>query len=280
MSAFLALLSAASFGAGDFMGGLATRRSGVATTVVMWGHVLGLALLAALVPLFATDAAGEDLAWGAAAGVVGAIGLVLLFRGFALGRMSVVAPITALGAAVVPVVFGLVTGERPPALAIVGSAVALVAIVLVSREEDVTVAETPAQASGLVESLVAGVAFGVFFILVAETSSDSGLIPLVSARAASVTVLVAVTVVLRRRVRIDRTTTAFVVGSGVLDAVANALFLGAVRLGLLSIAAVLSSLYPAGTILLARTLLGERLTRGQVWGLAAGAVGVTMITLG
>ena len=280
MSALLALLSAGSFGAGDFLGGLATRRSGVATTVVMWGHVVGLMLLAALIPLFATDAGGEDLAWGAAAGVVGAVGLVLLFRGFALGRMSVVAPITALGAAVVPVIFGLATGERPSVLAIAGSVVALAAIALVSREEDVTVAETPAQASGLVEAIVAGLAFGGFFILIAETSTDSGLIPLFSARMASVASLAALTLVTRRAVRVDRVTASFIVGSGVLDALANAFFLGAARLGLLSIAAVLSSLYPACTILLARTLLGERLSRSQLWGLAAGAAGVAMITLG
>lgn len=282
MSSLLALFSAATFGAGDFLGGLATRRSGKpAMTVVLIAHIVGFFFMAALAPLFELDAAGRDLLWGALGGLAGVVGLVLLYRGLAIGTMSVVAPITALGAAVLPVVFGLALGERPAAGAIVGAVAALTAIVLVSQPGDG--AETSRggwdrwREGGLPEAMGAGVGFGTFFILLAETSADSGLLPLVSARVASVVALGVLTVVARHSVRFERSALVLVVSAGLFDAGANALFLAAARTGLLSLVAVLSALYPASTILLARVVLGERIGRIQQLGLVAGLVGVILI---
>lgn len=284
MSSVLALLSAAAFGAGDFFGGLATRRSGPATTVVMIAHVVGLIFLAALAPLFGLNAAGSDVLWGIVGGLAGAVGLVLLYRGLAIGTMSVVAPVTALGAAIIPVAFGLISGERPATWAVVGAALALAAIYLVSQPGEVEPSERTAtsrwQAAGLPEAIGAGIGFGVFFILLAETSSDSGLIPLVVARIASVAVLGAVTIGLRRPMQLRGPALLLTVAAGVFDAGANALFLAAARTGLLSLVAVLSALYPASTIVLARVVLGERIGKIQQLGLATGLAGVVLIAVG
>lgn len=274
MASLLALLSAATFGAGDFLGGLATRRSGPSTTVVLNAHVVGLLFLALLAPLFGTDLQSNDAVWGLLGGVAGAIGLVLLYRGLAIGTMSVVAPVTALGAAVVPVTYGLLTGERPDLWAIVGAMLSLVAIYLVSRPND---GESGGSMTGLAEAIGAGLGFGVFFILLAETSSASGLLPLVLARVASVVVLSLVTLSLGRSFRVSRAAMWVTIGAGVFDSGANALFLAAARTGLLTLVAVLSALYPVSTILLARVVLGERLGRGQKLGLAIGLAGVVMI---
>lgn len=282
VASLLALLSAAAFGAGDFLGGLATRRSErPATTVVLVAHIVGFFFMAALAPLFGLDPAGNDILWGVLAGLAGVVGLVLLYHGLAVGVMSVVAPITALGAAVVPVAYGLATGERPAAGAVVGAAAALLAIFLVSRPADAVTPETPIwkrwREGGLVAAVGAGVAFGVFFILLAETSSASGLLPLVAARATSVAALALVVALFRQPVRFARPALWLVVGAGLFDAGANALFLAAARSGLLSLVAVLAALYPAATILLARVVLGERIGRIQQLGLAAGLVGIVLI---
>jgi len=279
MSSLLALLSAATFGAGDFLGGLATRRAGPATTVVLVAHVVGLAFLAALSPIFGFDAGASDVVWGALGGLAGVVGLVLLYRGLAIGTMSVVAPITALGAAVLPVGFGLISGERPAAWALVGAALAMGAIYLVSQPVDPESRDTNGRlrGRGLPEAIGAGFGFGVFFILLAETASGSGLVPLVSARIASVTALSLLTVSLGRRLWLQGEELRLAIAAGIFDAGANALFLAAARTGLLTLVAVLSALYPASTIILARVVLGERIGRMQQLGLAAGVAGVVLI---
>lgn len=278
MASLLALLSAATFGAGDFFGGLATRRSGPATTVVLVAHVVGFFFLAALTPLFGLEASTRDVVWGALGGLAGAVGLVLLYRGLAIGTMSVVAPITALGAAIIPIGFGLAAGERPAAWALVGAALSLVAIYLISQPPG---SEHGSRGrlvdAGLPEAIGAGIGFGVFFILLAETASASGLVPLVSARVASVTVLGLVTVSLGRSLWLQSAGLRLALAAGIFDAAANALFLAAARTGLLSLVAVLSALYPASTIILARVVLGERIGRVQRFGLAAGLAGVVLI---
>lgn len=274
MSSLLALLSAATFGAGDFFGGLATRRSGPSTTVVLNAHVIGLVFLAAISPLFGLDASTTDMLWGVAGGVAGAIGLVLLYRGLAIGTMSIVAPITAIGAAIVPVTWALLTGERPDAWAMAGAGISLVAVYLVSQPADQT---HRARSSGLPEAVGAGFGFGVFFIILAETSSGSGLVPLVFARLGSITVLLLVSLILGRQLRVGANAVWLTFGAGVFDSGANALFLAAARTGLLTLVAVLSALYPISTILLARFVLGERIGRIQGIGLVFGLVGIVLI---
>ena len=275
MSSLLALLSAATFGAGDFFGGLATRKSGPSTTVVLNAHVVGLVFLVVIAPVFGFNAALSDMAWGVAGGIAGAVGLVLLYRGLAIGTMSIVAPITAIGAAVVPVTWALVRGERPETLAIVGAVISLLAIYLVSQPA----ADEPSGGgnSGLAEAIGAGFGFGGFFIILAETSADSGLVPLVFARLGSIAVLLVLSLVLGRRLMVASSAFWLTVGAGVFDSGANALFLAAARTGLLTLVAVLSALYPISTILLARIVLKERIGRVQQLGLVVGLVGIVLI---
>lgn len=275
------MIVAASYGAGDFFGGLAARKTPT-TSVVVPAQLLGLLLLGVVVLIDPTGhATDRDLAIGAAAGLCGGVGVFLLFRGLATGRMSVVAPITAVGAAVLPVAWGLASGERPSALVLAGVALALVAVALVARADDPDAEARAAGGTAAVAWAVgAGVAFGTLFILLAETSDDAGWWPLVSARVAAVGALTIGTVVARRPLRPNRPAVPAIVASGVLDVTANAVYLLAVRQGLLSLVAVLSSLYPAGTVLLARVVLKERLVTAQVVGLALALVGVVCIAVG
>lgn len=279
MAILLALGAAASWGAADFLGGLAGRRHGPGSEVgiTIWSQALGLVILAAIafvVP--AGPASGADLLWGALAGVGGGIGVALLYRGLAVGRMAVVAPITAAGASALPVVAGVALGEVPSALASAGVAVALTAIVLVSRPGDeVAAGDRTGPRAGLLEAAGAGLGFGIVLIALDRTGADSGLVPLLPMKATAA-VVVALVGVARRRPLVVRAPSAITV-IGVLDAAAITAYLLASRIGLLPVVAVVGSLYPAGTVLLARTVLGERLTRTQLAGLALALVGVSVI---
>ncbi len=285
MAAVLALFSAAIYGAGDFLGGLAARRMPPAA-VVLRTNVIGLLGLVVVAPFFAADdVLGRDLALGAGGGIVGGIGVLLLYRGLAVGTMSVVAPITAVLAAVVPVTAGLLDGERPSGLALTGVVVALAAIALLSRDdtaEDATHRTTPAV---IVMALGAGLGFGLFFVSLDAASDDSGLWPLVAGRGASVVLfaivalLVSSTRVGSRAARRDRTPALLLV-CGLCDAGANALFLLATHHGLLTLVGVLGSLYPASTVALATTVTHERLARAQVVGVVSALGAVVLIAAG
>lgn len=279
MAILLALGAAASWGAADFLGGLAGRRHGPGSEVgiTVWSQALGLVLLAGVVLVVpAAPTTGADLLWGAFAGVGGGIGVALLYRGLAVGRMAVVAPITAAGASALPVVAGLALGEVPPALASVGVAVALTAIVLVSRpEEEGTAGDRTGSRAGLLEAAGAGLGFGIVLIALDRTGADSGLVPLLPMKAAAVLVVALVGVAWRRPLVVGAPSAITVIG--VLDAAAITAYLVASRIGLLPVVAVVGSLYPAGTVLLARTVLGERLTLTQLAGLTLALIGVSMI---
>lgn len=272
------------FGAADFLGGLATRRSS-ALPVVITSQVYGLGLIVLLLPTLPPERyAPADFLWGTAAGVSGAMGLVALYRGLSIGRMGVIAPVTAAVGAIVPAMFGLLTGERPSSMALAGAAVALVAIVLVSRQPASGLPDARAMgflaSTGVREALAAGAAFGGFFILIAQSTDTSGLWPLIGARIGSLLFLVAVALGLRRKVALRAETTPLVIGAGVLDIAANALFLYAIRGGFLTLVAVLSSLYPAATIVLARAFLKEKLSSGQLFGVVLALTGIALIAAG
>lgn len=283
VAVLLGLAVAVSYGAADFLGGLSAKRSPV-TVVVVVSQLCCLPLLAVLLPLAGGDPTARSLALGAAAGSVGAVGLWCLYRGLAMGRMSLVAPITAVGAATVPVAWGLARGERPSGAALVGVVIAIVAVALISRSP--TRAEADAEvATGLegavLLALVAGTAFGTVFVLLDATGADAGFWPLVAGRTASIVLLLTVTVASGQAMaRPAWALLPTIAGAGALDLTANALYLLATRRGLLSLVAVLSSLYPASTVLLARTVLGERLAAQQVVGLALALVGVVLIAAG
>jgi uncharacterized membrane protein len=178
----LATVCAVVYGTADFFGGLATRRSRVLAVVVL-SQITGLALVVALLPFLPETLTTGALTWGMAAGVSGAAGLVLFYRALATGVMSVVAPLTATASAILPVLFGLATGERPEPVALGGVVLALLAVLLVSRDS------SPAATAGrnygsILTSLAAGAGFGGFFILLSQAPEDSGMWPLFGARLA------------------------------------------------------------------------------------------------
>ncbi len=278
MAVALALVASLMYGVSDFVGGLASRRER-AVLVLVVSYPVGVALMAALLPLLPGRLDLPALAWAATAGLAGAGGVLLLYRGLAAGPMGVVAPLAALASAVVPVGFGLGFGERPPALAYPGVLLALCSVVLVSRGPDEHPAHGRVTARTVAAGLAAGACFGFYFVLLARAPASSGAWPLLISRAAaSATMLAGAGVAgLLRRPASGVVPLALVAGA--LDAAANAAYLLAVRHGLLALVAVLVALYPAATITLATAVLRERTGRTQRLGLAIAAASVTLIAL-
>jgi drug/metabolite transporter (DMT)-like permease len=285
----LGLAAAVTYGAADFLGGLATKTTRV-FSVVLLSQLLGSLLILVALPFFADiPITGDALLWGGLSGVAGATGVAFFYQGLSVGRMSIIAPITAVIAASVPVVFGLVTGERPGSVALAGVVVTLVAVALISSSPDRapgaeqqggrprTDAE---QQSGLAHAQAAGLAFGAFFILLSRAGDDTGLWPLVGARFSSLTVIGAAILVTRSWDTPNRTELPAIAGAGVFDVLANLFYLLASREGLLSVVAVLTSMYPASTVLLARVVLKERFAPTQILGLAVAVAGVVAIGFG
>ena len=278
MSVILALASAVVYGASDFLGGLSSRRAAVLGVVVL-SQLSGLVALLALLPWLGGPVGAADLAWGAAAGLAGATGLMVFFRALATGVMSVVAPVTAVTAAAVPVVVGLIGGDAIGPAAAVGILLALVAVVLVSAEGGLSALRT-ARPTSLVPALAAGVTFGVFFVLLDRISADAGITPLAATRLASIVLVLLIAGAGRRPLRVGRAALPLVVASGLGDMTANALFLLATQQpGQLAITGVLASLYPVSTVVLAQLVLRERLAGVQVAGLGTAVAAVVLITL-
>jgi drug/metabolite transporter (DMT)-like permease len=274
----LALASAACYGAGDFMGGLASRRTGT-VAVVLWSQLAGLVVIAlgfAILP--SAHPAARDLAWGAVAGVAGALGVGLLYHALSITRMSVVAPITGVCALSIPVVAGLIAGERPGAAALVGVALAAVAVVLISREAPSSEPSMDLR-RGVIAALAAGLVVGIFLVALARVSSQAGLWPLVAARGSSVSLSLLFGLVARRNLRVGREALGLVLVGGMVDMAANVFYMLAVQRGLLTIVATLSSLYPGATVLLAAIVLRERLRPVQMAGLACAGAAIVLITV-
>lgn len=269
----LAVLSAAAYGAADFLGGLAAKRSGILSVVVV-SQVVGLALVLAACAFLPARPGPADLVWGATGGLAGAVGIALLYRGLAIGTMSVVAPVTAVCAVILPIMAGAILGERPSPLAVLGIALAVVAIVLISRTPR---SAADGKGSGLGLAILSGISIGIFLVCLQRTSHAAGLWPLVAARAASVAFLSLGALAGRKSLIPARGSLATIVGCGALDMTANVLYLLAVRGGQLGIVATLTSLYPASTILLARFVLGERLTPVQRAGVLCAGVAIALI---
>ena len=277
MAIVLSLLAALSYGAADFVGGFVSKRNEV-FRVVFISQLFGTVPLLLVFPILNTGTFSTSaMWWGSAAGVAGGVGVVLLYRGLAVGRMSVVAPITSVEAAAVPVVFGLFLGERPGALSLVGVVVALLAVALVSSAAETSAGD---RNSGIPEAIGAGLAFGVFFIVLDQAGDPSGMWPILSMRATSLVLVAAAMVVTRTALAPAVGTLWGIALSGVLDVAANVLYLLSTHHGLLSLVAVITSMYPAATVVLARLFLHERLTGIQLVGLGLAAAGVTLIASG
>ena len=278
----LALGSAILYGAGDFTGGLTTRRAGT-IPVVVFSQASGLVLLALLLP-FLPDASPsrQDWLWGAAAGLFGGVGVALLYRALAIGTMSVVAPTTAVCAVAIPVLAAIILGERPSSLAVAGIVVGVLSIVLVSLQSPGPEGASTSAGSraGLGTALASGVAIGFFLLSFAQTGPAAGMWPLLAARFVSVGLFGLMAIGGRHQMKMPCSVFLLVVAAGILDMMANALYLLAVRIGPLSVVATLASLYPASTVLLARVVLRERLNPWQVGGVACALAAVILIVRG
>jgi len=277
MAALLALSAAVAYGVGDFLGGVAARRV-PPTAVVLWSHLVGLGMLVALAPIVGGDLTPRALAVGAVAGVLGGGGVALFYRGLSVGSMSVVAPVAALLSAAVPVVAGLAGGERPTTAALAGIALALGAVVLISRESPASGAPG-LHWQALALALVAGLAFGFFFVTIDQAGSGVGIWPLVGARIASVSLFAGLAAARVTSSGLPRGAAGAAIGCGLLDAAANVFYVLALDHGLLSVVSVLTALYPAGTVLLARYVLGEHLTPVQRAGLGVAGVAAVLIAV-
>ena len=281
----LALGSALFYGAADFMGGLTSRRAG-AIPVVVISQFSGMLLLALLLPVLpAASPSREDLLWGAAAGLTGGVGVALLYRALAIGTMAVVAPTTAVCAVAIPVLVAVVLGERPVPLAIAGIVLGIVSIILVSQQQTAHGAgQHRAHPGGLPPGVptafASGVAIGFFFLSLARTRAEAGMWPLLTARMVSVLLFAGIAIATRASFRMPKGVAALVCAAGVIDMLANALYVLASRQGQLSVVVTLSSLYPASTVLLARIVLHERLSTWQVTGVVCALAAVLLIVSG
>ncbi len=276
----LSLLAAIAYGCSDFVGGVVSRRV-TPWTIAFTAQVGGALLILTLSTVVDGTPQRSDAGWALLAGLGNGIGTAFLYRGLASGRMGVVAPISGIGAALVPLVFGIVAGERPGALAGTGIVAALPAIWLVTREPAVEGApERGAPAgSGVVDGVLAGLGFGVLFAGLGQVPDTSGLLPLALNQVVGL-VVVAVLATVMGHAFLPRSRTALLgLAPGVLGASATVLFLLATHRGLLTVSAVITSLYPAVTVVLAAVLLRERIHRDQGIGLALCAVVVALIAL-
>jgi drug/metabolite transporter (DMT)-like permease len=272
MVVLLSLVAALAYGLSDFVGGVASRRTS-AWPVAFVGTAA--ALMGALLLTLVTDGAPTrtDLLWGALAGVGTGAGGAFLYRGLAAGRMGVVAPISAVGAALVPVCVGVATGERPAVLVWLGLAAAVPGIWLVSREPS----GTGDLAEGIMDGVLAGLGFGLLFAAMGQVPEEAGFAPLLVAQAVGVVCVALTASVLGSRWVPDRPGHAWGIAAGLLATVAVVAFMLATQTGLLAIASVVTSLYPAITVGLAALVLRERIHASQGLGLLLCGAAVALV---
>lgn len=279
MAVLLALLAALAWGIADFSGGLGSRSLG-AGQVALATQFLGLVAAALAVLLY--PGAGprfSPLAWGALSGVGSAVGTMALYHGLAVGRMSVVATLSGVLAAVLPVIVGLALGNTLGTGTALGIIIAIPAILLVSWHREPGSETSPR--AGVIPGTLAGAGFGLLFIALSRAGTHSGAWPLIPGQLISVLLLVPFAL-RATSVRAEREprAVALMLIAGILSGVANLLFLAATGKGELAVVAVLSSLYPAFTVLLARVVLSEHWSRSQAFGLIAAVIAVILVSAG
>jgi drug/metabolite transporter (DMT)-like permease len=278
MIVVLALVSAVMYGFSDFVGGLVSRRVSAWPSAVV--GQLSSTLCTALAALFVAGSPDHvDFAWGALAGIGAGTGTAFLYRGFANGRMGVVAPVSAVGAAVVPVVVGALSGERPGTLMWLGIVLAIPAIWLIATvPASVEGEHRESFAAGLADGVLAGLGFGGLFAALGQVPDSAGLWPLTLAQGSSVLAVVALAILLRTDWVPRGRAVRWAALTGPLGASATLAFLLATHHGFLTLAGVLASFYPAATVLLAVAFLGERIHRAQAVGLALCAITIVCVS--
>jgi len=314
LAVLLALAAAAGYGGSDYAGGLAARRAGVVRVTVL-AETTSVVLLACVIPFVSSRAPSwASVLWGAAAGASGVTGAMALYLGFRHAAFSVASSVSAVGTAAFSVLAGLALGERPGALSLAGISFALPAIVGVSAPAGRSGADPAAQAgqadpaaqqgadraggsaaragrrhqpgttgrhaAGVGLGLAAGAGFGLFFIGLSRAGSGSDLWPVVISQAAALVTVTGVAVATRQFGPPAAGARLFAMLTGAIGAAGTICFFLATHLGLLAVTAVITSLYPAGTILLARILSGERLTALRIIGLGLAAASVGLIAAG
>ena len=274
----LGLIAALSWGTGDFGGGLMSRRTPV-FGVVLVSQLVGMAIAIVLTGVRAESMpTTADIAWSIVGGVLGMIGITFLYRGLAVGRMGVVAPVTAVLAAIIPVVAGIILEGLPAPIVLVGIGLALVAVLLVTRVVD---GGSPGGGRrGLDLAVISGTAIGLFGIVIAQFSDGHLFGPLAVVRATEALAIVVVVLVTRSPWRPSGALLPALIGIGVADVVGNAAYIAAVQTGALAIASVVSALYPVMTVVLAGVFLHERVTRTHAAGIALAAAAITLIGVG
>jgi drug/metabolite transporter (DMT)-like permease len=272
----LALLAAVAYGVGDFVGGLASRQR-TALAILRYSYPVGAVLMVALLPLFPGRLDLRVVGFGVLGGIAGMIGVALLYGLMTVAPMNVVSPITAVLSAAVPVAFGVLTGDRPSALAWLGVAIGLAAVILVSKTGP-DHPHGPVSARVLLLAVLSGIGFGTYFVLLARAGTGTGAWPVVISRITAAVLVVPLAVMRRAALPIRGRLLLLCAVAGGLDAGANLLFLLASRAGLLSLVGAIAALYPAATVVLAMTLLHEHASRAQRFGLALAAGAIVLVT--
>jgi len=278
MALILAGLSALFYGVADFGGGFAARRSRL-LSVLLVSQVLGIGIAGLAVALrWQGLPSGQDFALGLLAGLVGTMGMFMLYGGIARSIVAIVSPTSAVVGAVIPVLFAVAHGERPSALALAGCALCLPAVFLLSREGAGS-HEGKSVRSALAYGALAGLGFGIFFTIIARVSPGAGIWPLVAARVASLTASASVLLVLRQPLRIEPGDWIPTFVAGGADMLANIMFLLASQSGMLTLVVIITSLSPAPTVLLARCVLAQRITASRWAGIVLALAGVALISI-
>jgi drug/metabolite transporter (DMT)-like permease len=278
LSGLFGLLSALTWGAGDFTGGIVSRRAGV-FRAAFYGEATGLLFLVAILAIVREPIpAWQVWSWSACAGAVGALGLLLFFRSMVLGQMSVAVPVSALMTAVLPVAASALTEGLPGPLKYCGFALALAAIWLISHGESRST-ELRLRLADLRLPLISGVCFGTYFILMHQGSQTATVWPMLAARLSGALVLFFFAAARRQLHWPDRPVLPLVFLNAAGDVAGNTFFILAGQVGRLDVASVLSSLYPGTTVLLASILLHERLNRSQWQGIAAALGAIVLMTV-
>jgi drug/metabolite transporter (DMT)-like permease len=280
MGILLGLAAALLYGTSDFSGGLASRRFGFLQVTIIGSSAATVLAWTTLIMVGGPGPSLRAVAWGLVSGLAGGAGSLVLYRGLARGQMSVVGPVSALGAAVVPVVAGIAMGERPSLLAVAGVLVALPSIVLVA-------ASGSARGKlggglfdgGLFDGLAAGVAFGVLFIGLAQAGRNAGMWPVACEQTGALLLTLAVAVKSRKSLRIPVRAAGLPLLAGAAGMAATLAYFYATHYSMLAVAAVLVSLYPGVTVLFARALLHERFTPAQRAGLGLATLAIIAIAL-
>jgi uncharacterized membrane protein len=280
LSILFGLSSALSWGAGDFTGGIAARKTG-AYRAVLYAEVIGIFVLFFVIPVFGEPVPNQRVWFFAIlAGVLGTMGLILLYHSMTIGLMSIAAPVSALLAAVLPVIVGIVREGLPEWTTFIGFGFALFAVWMISQGEG-GISDIYLHLKDLKLPLLAGIGFGSYFVFMHEATNTGAMIwPMVASRSGGLILITAYMLITRTSWKVeDVPAWTMITLNGILDISGNAFFILSSQSGRLDVAAVLSSLFPGATVMLARIFLKEHLTRNQWIGIASALIAIVLMTI-